>query len=52
MSTVTIQDVLVIATQPAGARLVIVKVITSEPGLHGVGCATFTQRFGGGVGGG
>ena len=45
MSTVTIRDVQVIATQPAGARLVIVKVITSEPGLHGVGCATFTQRF-------
>ena len=33
MSTVTIQDVRVIATQPAGARLVIVKIITSEPGL-------------------
>jgi len=34
-----------ILTQPAGSRLVIVKVITSEPGLHGLGCATFTQRF-------
>ena len=45
MSTVTIRDVQVIATQPAGARLVIVKILTSEPGLHGVGCATFTQRF-------
>ncbi len=42
---VTIQDVKVITTQPAGARLVIVKVITSEPGLYGLGCATFTQRF-------
>ncbi len=42
---ITIQDVRVIATQPAGQRLVIVKVITSEPGLYGLGCATFTQRF-------
>ncbi len=42
---VTIKDVKVILTQPAGSRLVIVKVITSEPGLYGLGCATFTQRF-------
>ena len=41
---VTIKDVEVIVTQPAGSRLVIVKVITSEPGLYGLGCATFTQR--------
>jgi mannonate dehydratase len=34
-----------IMTQPAGARLIVVKVITSEPGLYGLGCATFTQRF-------
>lgn len=45
MSRVTIEDVRVITTQPAGSRLVVVKVITSEPGLYGVGCATFTQRF-------
>ncbi len=42
---VTIKDVKVITTQPAGSRLVIVKVITSEPGLYGLGCATFTQRW-------
>ncbi|MCY3871529.1 MAG: starvation-sensing protein RspA, partial [Gemmatimonadetes bacterium] len=42
---VTIKDVKTIVTQPAGSRLVIVKVITSEPGLYGLGCATFTQRF-------
>ncbi len=45
MKPITIQDVKVIVTQPAGSRLVIVKVITSEPGLYGLGCATFTQRF-------
>lgn len=43
--TVTIQDVKTIITQPAGSRLIIVKIITSEPGLYGLGCATFTQRF-------
>jgi mannonate dehydratase len=43
--SVTIQDVKTILTQPAGSRLVVVKVITSEPGLYGLGCATFTQRF-------
>ncbi|UCC62602.1 MAG: starvation-sensing protein RspA [Anaerolineae bacterium] len=44
-SPVTIQDVRTIMTQPAGSRLIVVKVITSEPGLYGLGCATFTQRF-------
>lgn len=42
---ITIQDIQVITCQPEGQRLVIVKVITSEPGLYGLGCATFTQRF-------
>lgn len=42
---ITITDVQVILTQPQGSRLIIVKVITSEPGLYGLGCATFTQRF-------
>jgi mannonate dehydratase len=33
-----------ILTAPQKIRLVLVKVETSEPGLYGVGCATFTQR--------
>jgi len=47
VTTITIQDVKTYLIQPAGAgtRFVIVKIITSEPGLYGLGCATFTQRF-------
>jgi mannonate dehydratase len=41
---VTITDVRVICTAPDGIRLVIVKIETSDAGLWGVGCATFTQR--------
>ena len=42
---ITISDVKVILTQPGQSRLAIVKVMTSEPGLYGLGCATFTQRI-------
>src|SRR5215471_4262024 len=41
---VRIRDVRTILTAPNRTRLVIVKVETTEPGLHGWGCATFTQR--------
>jgi mannonate dehydratase len=34
-----------ILTAPANIGLAVVKVETSEPGLYGVGCATFTQRL-------
>ena len=44
MSPVTIRDIRVILTEPDDIRLVIVKVETSEPGLYGLGCATFTMR--------
>src|SRR5207237_7151896 len=39
-----ITDVKTSLTAPAGIRLVVVKVLTSEPGLYGLRCATFTQR--------
>ncbi len=39
-----IADVSVIECAPQGVRLTVVKVTTDQPGLHGFGCATFTQR--------
>ncbi|MGB2614126.1 MAG: enolase C-terminal domain-like protein [Phycisphaerae bacterium] len=44
MADLEITAVQTFITQPAGARLIVVKVLTSEPGLYGLGCATFTQR--------
>ncbi|MCU1271778.1 MAG: rspA 1 [Acidobacteriaceae bacterium] len=41
---VKIRDIKTILTAPNGIRLVVVKVETTEPGLVGWGCATFTQR--------
>lgn len=46
MAPVTIRDVKAIATAPNRANLIVVKIETSEPGLYGLGCATFTQRAG------
>jgi mannonate dehydratase len=39
-----ITDVKTILTQPGGDHLVVVKVLTSEPGLYGIGCATHRER--------
>jgi mannonate dehydratase len=41
---VKIRDVKTILTAPNRIRLVVVKIETTEPGLVGWGCATFTQR--------
>ena len=44
LAPIKIRDIKTILTAPDRIRLVIVKVETTEPGLHGWGCATFTQR--------
>jgi mannonate dehydratase len=40
-----ITGVRAIVTAPEGIPLVVVKVTTSDDGLYGLGCATFTQRW-------
>jgi len=39
-----IKDIQVIATEPGGVRLTVIKILTDQDGLYGYGCATFTQR--------
>jgi len=44
VAPIKIKSVKAIGTAPQGPNLVVVKVETTEPGLYGLGCATFTQR--------
>jgi len=44
MADLRIDKVETFLTQPGTQRLVVVRVTTSQPGLYGLGCATFTQR--------
>ncbi len=44
LSPLKITRVRAIMTAPQKTRLVVVKVETSEPGLYGLGCATYNQR--------
>ena len=46
MAELRISEVKTYLTQPPHKqRLIVVKVLTNEPGLYGLGCATYTQRF-------
>lgn len=42
---IKIEEISVILTQPGHSPLAIVKVETSEPGLYGLGCATFARQI-------
>src|SRR3954466_7884176 len=42
---IRIRAVRAIVTAPQGIPLVVVKIDTTERGLYGLGCATFTQRW-------
>lgn len=41
---IKIRDIKAILTAPDGINLIVVKVETTEPGLYGLGCATFAYR--------
>lgn len=45
MKVITIKDIQVFSTAPEGINLTVVKVLTSEDGLYGLGCATFAYRY-------
>ncbi len=45
MNDVKITKIKAIETAPNGVNLVLVKVDTNQPGLYGLGCATYTQRY-------
>ncbi|MDQ1565109.1 MAG: mannonate dehydratase, partial [Actinomycetota bacterium] len=42
---IEITSVRAITTAPEGTALVVVRIDTNVPGLYGLGCATFTQRW-------
>ncbi|MDR0397495.1 MAG: starvation-sensing protein RspA [Oscillospiraceae bacterium] len=45
MSDIRVTDVRAIETAPMrGSNLIVVRIDTNQPGLYGLGCATFTQR--------
>jgi len=45
MKKITIRDIQTIVTAPSGVPVIVVKVLTSEPELYGLGCATYTWRY-------
>jgi len=44
MRKLQIRDIQTFLTQPNGVRLIVTKVLTTEPELYGLGCATFAWR--------
>ena len=44
MKNLQIRDIQTFLTQPSKARLIIVKVLTTDPEIYGLGCATFAWR--------